>query len=1178
MAALKQDVILKLKINTSGHGPPIAMMSQLDLLDLCFLTEEEKRSIKLVLQRDIDLQNNEKRRLQLVQKKMPNTRAKKKMTGEWFSSIKDHRYRGKPDGTELVWRSMTCERGSGTGLKSGQYQKEPRVPKQTDPSLERRVPLQSAIPAQLPEKNKQVVDKFGRQRRDEPVLLMKDHTANLQSEHPSLARKNPFGEADLTTGISSGTGQSDEESSEAENEWQKADPTKERDLAGMTRPLTDSKKQLAADQSEPYAHSSRQQGEVTKMKNTLALMAQQSSEDDTRQLNRILGLNDFQVPDEKIKEENKTAELSKSKISSPASDWGTGTKVGREEILQPKQIEMQKSSLPVNAQSASLAVNPMSGPEKPRRLNREMDRSGVTKAGTVNPTAAPPTSREAKPWDENFFQGEGMKGSPDCASSAAIGLPGSVEYLEGNKANISEDHKPVSGLKTKLSMDNPEFWTTPSPTDQKSELSHQGQRKALDEDLDYLVFSKKHEPLVDISTEKPSNDASTWSATPGINRVDVTEQVQKQTKSDLEYKLSPEKLMDVHSASLNPQTPEQVSMLIDFSDEQNSKPKANIIGTMSLKEKENASDMNTGPFNQDLAGIDAALLMQPIGHGIVDKPKTDKWTQREKDSISSRDPSMMSSTNLEQQKKPFWDSQQSILKDQEHHLPYSGMQRSQQMEISKTIKWDSKRSHSQDDVFNDANKFDSQQVRKGSLNDPYKIDIDPMMSQNQPPTWTEGMSVKSKVSEIERIIAHHDDGKYERSTKSNQWSDVPQRQSQEPIRSKPQTTILKSETPSIQATPVVEDLISAIKVVKKRNDAEDTLKNLYKMAAVGKASPNHQQLFSSMGQSSKPEKMTDTIGYWAHPKSPRIQQILEHNVDQTAIPFPIPELPKDLFSKSKQKNKIDRYVDEDQKRVNKVNNSAKFDEPNLQNEVPHRRSQEPIRSKPQTTISKRETPSIQPTPVVEELISAIKVEKKKNDAEAMLRNMYKMAAMGKVSPDSQPFFLTMGQSSQPVKKTYGNKLATEQKKLHSTSVKVEDPTKEKGIVPHPSAGASQSLFLRAMQMKEKDVLSEKDEKDGFENRFSKKPRETTPLSDVPQRRSQELIRSKPQTAISKSNYPSIQPTPVVEVSFQQSKWKRRRMMRRTCCETCTKCLQWGRFHLTVNNCFQQWCNHQSQRK
>ena len=42
---------------------------------------------------------------------MPNTRVKKKMTGEWFSSIKDHRYRGKPDGTELVWRSMTCEKG-----------------------------------------------------------------------------------------------------------------------------------------------------------------------------------------------------------------------------------------------------------------------------------------------------------------------------------------------------------------------------------------------------------------------------------------------------------------------------------------------------------------------------------------------------------------------------------------------------------------------------------------------------------------------------------------------------------------------------------------------------------------------------------------------------------------------------------------------------------------------------------------------------------------------------------------------------------------------------------------------------------------------------------------------------------------------------------------------------------
>uniref|UniRef100_UPI00358E0E55 synaptotagmin-like protein 1 isoform X5 n=1 Tax=Myxine glutinosa TaxID=7769 RepID=UPI00358E0E55 len=233
------------------------MMSQLDVLDLCFLTEEEKRRIKQVLQRDIDLQKIEKKRLQRVQKKMPDVKVKKKMTGEWFSSIKDQRYRGKPDGTELVWKSMEWE----SGLKPGQHRKEPRVPKQTDSSLERRVPLQSTIPAHLPVKNKQVVDEFGRQRRDEPVLSVNDPTANLQSEEPSRARRNPFGEADLAAELSSGTGRSDEESSEKENEWHHADPTKERDPAGMTRPLTDSKKQLTADQSEPYAHSSRQPAE-----------------------------------------------------------------------------------------------------------------------------------------------------------------------------------------------------------------------------------------------------------------------------------------------------------------------------------------------------------------------------------------------------------------------------------------------------------------------------------------------------------------------------------------------------------------------------------------------------------------------------------------------------------------------------------------------------------------------------------------------------------------------------------------------------------------------------------------------------------------------------------------------------------------------------------------------------
>uniref|UniRef100_UPI00358F5957 uncharacterized protein isoform X2 n=1 Tax=Myxine glutinosa TaxID=7769 RepID=UPI00358F5957 len=1122
------------------------MMSQLDVLDLCFLTEEEKRRIKQVLQRDIDLQKIEKKRLQRVQKKMPDVKVKKKMTGEWFSSIKDQRYRGKPDGTELVWKSMEWE----SGLKPGQHRKEPRVPKQTDSSLERRVPLQSTIPAHLPVKNKQVVDEFGRQRRDEPVLSVNDPTANLQSEEPSRARRNPFGEADLAAELSSGTGRSDEESSEKENEWHHADPTKERDPAGMTRPLTDSKKQLTADQSEPYAHSSRQPGEVATMKNTLALMAQQTTEDDTRQLNRTLGLTDFQVPDEKIKEENKTAELSKPKISSPTSGWGTGTKLGSEEILQPKQMEVQRSSLSVNSQSASIAVDPFSAPEKPRRLNRETDRGGVTQAGTVNPIAAPPASRQAKPWDENFFQAPGMKGSPDSASPTANGLP-SVEYPEGNKANRYEDHKPISGLKPTLSMDEPEFWTTPRPTDQKTEQSQQVLRKPLDEDFDYLGSSKKYEPLVDISTEMRSNDAPTWSAMPGIKRVDGTEQVQKQTRSDLEYKFSPEKSVNVHSASVNPQPTEQQdlsfggstgnslspSMLIDFSDEHNDKPKANIFGTMSLKEEENARHMKTGSFNEDLAGIDVAWPMQPNGDEIVDNTKMDKWPQREKDSTSSKVPSMMSSTDFEQQKKPYWDSQPSILKDQEHHLPYSGIKGPQQTEISKTIKWDSKRSHSQDDILNVSNKFDNQQVRKGSLDVPQKIDTDPVMSQNTAPAWT---SVKDKVSAIERIIGHVDET-YESMEQSNQLSDLTQRRYQEPIQSKPQTTLSKSKTTSFQPTLVVEELISAIKVEKKKeNDTEDMLRNLYKMAAVGKVSPDGQHLFSAMGLSSQPQKMTDTIGDQVDPKLPKIQEILERIADQTPIPVPIPELPKYLFSsKSEQKNVIDRSVNEDQKRVNQVNHSARFDEPNLQKEVrpqkyvPQRRCQEPIRSKPQTTISKDKTPSNQATPVVEELISAIKVEKKKNDAEDMLRNLYKMAASGKVSPATQHLFSAMGQPSQPVKKTGGKKLVEEQKKLHFTSVNVEDceveePIEEKEIRPDPSAGDFDSLYLRAMQMEENNIVSGKDEKDGFENRFSRKPKETAALNDVPQRRYQEPIRSKPQTTLSKSKTTSFQPTLVVE--------------------------------------------------
>ncbi|XP_047463976.1 synaptotagmin-like protein 2 isoform X4 [Mugil cephalus] len=76
------------------------------MIDLSFLTEEEKDTILAVLNRDAELKKAEEHRVENLQKTVSNKSRLKYLTGEWFYETKQRRHQDRIHGSDLIRASM----------------------------------------------------------------------------------------------------------------------------------------------------------------------------------------------------------------------------------------------------------------------------------------------------------------------------------------------------------------------------------------------------------------------------------------------------------------------------------------------------------------------------------------------------------------------------------------------------------------------------------------------------------------------------------------------------------------------------------------------------------------------------------------------------------------------------------------------------------------------------------------------------------------------------------------------------------------------------------------------------------------------------------------------------------------------------------------------------------------
>lgn len=76
------------------------------MIDLSFLTEEEKETILAVLNRDAELKKAEEHRVENLQKTVSNKSRLKYLTGEWFYETKQRRHQDRIHGSDLIRASM----------------------------------------------------------------------------------------------------------------------------------------------------------------------------------------------------------------------------------------------------------------------------------------------------------------------------------------------------------------------------------------------------------------------------------------------------------------------------------------------------------------------------------------------------------------------------------------------------------------------------------------------------------------------------------------------------------------------------------------------------------------------------------------------------------------------------------------------------------------------------------------------------------------------------------------------------------------------------------------------------------------------------------------------------------------------------------------------------------------
>ncbi|XP_064381084.1 synaptotagmin-like protein 1 isoform X2 [Dromaius novaehollandiae] len=189
------------------------------LLDLSFLTEQERRAIAEVLRRDTQLRRREEGRVSKLRKSVSDPARLKSLTGDWFCDVRAQRHR-HPLGSDLVRASIRRRRRPRGEKEHGPGPGE--LEEIGEPSAEEREGEDSAAePEQSPSKDEALVatqaqpvfptKQPGNARPAAPVL---ESLPAAQADGPSREQDVPLPPGDRVAGNPFGTSSAEEEEEE----------------------------------------------------------------------------------------------------------------------------------------------------------------------------------------------------------------------------------------------------------------------------------------------------------------------------------------------------------------------------------------------------------------------------------------------------------------------------------------------------------------------------------------------------------------------------------------------------------------------------------------------------------------------------------------------------------------------------------------------------------------------------------------------------------------------------------------------------------------------------------------------------------------------------------------------------------------------------------------------------
>nr|XP_057943519.1 synaptotagmin-like protein 2 isoform X2 [Doryrhamphus excisus] len=148
------------------------------MIDLSFLTEEERETILIVLRRDAELKQAEEQRVQILKKTLSDKNQLRYLTGEWFYETKQHRHQDRIHGADIIRASMKhTSKPLHTSTDSSFHDKNNEVFPSCGPAGVHWEPQRQSGNARFP---------------SEKRLQCEKRPLQLPSKDGVLQRKNPF--------------------------------------------------------------------------------------------------------------------------------------------------------------------------------------------------------------------------------------------------------------------------------------------------------------------------------------------------------------------------------------------------------------------------------------------------------------------------------------------------------------------------------------------------------------------------------------------------------------------------------------------------------------------------------------------------------------------------------------------------------------------------------------------------------------------------------------------------------------------------------------------------------------------------------------------------------------------------------------------------------------------------